>query len=268
MLWLLVFITIITMIFSVIFREEIFWPSLTNIIMAAVTAAMAIYTKQIVDETKRNREESKRSQKEMVFQKELTTLLWNIVYYDEQFHNFIRFAATSNMETTKDIIQLKENMNKHIPINEEFLGKVIIPGSLIKRILGILLRIKDLNNEIKNELTKLCTDKLQHNDLVDKFSLIENKFILFRFFHRQIACYILTEAKRQGFAELVEAIKDVSIFEPTRDMVKLNNTHFQNPFFPLPPEPDEFDYGECKCEKLLLLAQKNLEKQSFIMEIL
>lgn len=156
-----------------------------------------------------------------------------------------------------------------------FFDEVVLHPSLLKRLMGLLLHKQELNAKLLNDLVMLrgkSVDlKNKPTELIDKelqkdfnYQNFKDEWLSLRLYQRQLACYIVAEAKRHGFQEIAEAFEATSIFEPTSDMAKLSP--FENQFSLLPPEPDEPHYLKCKREELLIKAKHKAEEKSRIMK--
>lgn len=129
------------------------------------------------------------------------------------------------------------------------------------KLLNDLVMLRGKSVDLKNKPTELIDKELQKDFNYQNF---KDEWLSLRLYQRQLAFYIVAEAKRQGFQEIAEAFEATSIFEPTSDMAKLSP--FENQFSLLPPEPDEPHYLKCKREELLIKAKHKAEENSRIMK--
>lgn len=270
--FILCFIIVVTVILALV---SVLWPEwaslipLATVLMAGVTATLAFYTRKMADEARLSRMEGERYREKAAFQRALATLAWDIQRHDRWFKQ----ATASSLDWFSVFLSDLEALFRLGEIHHSLLNlldEVVLPASLLRRFMGLLLYTQELSAELLNELAVLKDDLREpmnielQSRLERSLQHFKGKWSVLRFYQRQLACYILAEAKRRGFQEIAEAFEATSIFEPAPDMAKLSSLESQ--FSLLPPEPDGPDYLKCKREELLMKAKQKAEEEATTMK--
>jgi hypothetical protein len=216
--------------------------------MVVVTGLLAIFTGWMAWETRANRMEAERREKRIIFQVVLTSLLWKIQSCDRWYQ-----CVSSGIPYEKEAAD-------SFPVYGG-LDRLPLPSSALRRSLGIVAYVRRIEADVaRKERWWLPDDEeAQAKAREEKLHLLR----LVRFYLRQFGCYLVTEVRRQGFNDLADAIEGTKLLEPTADMVALKGglppetacRAIQSQFWPLPPEPDNPEYEQCRCQRLLEKAE-------------
>lgn len=148
---------------------------------------------------------------------------------------------------------------------EELLEGVDLPPALRDRLHAVRRHIEIQQSLLRKGLESATRDQAATDHLTSLFYIID-------LYLKQLACYIFAEARRRGLGESAEHRGSTARFEPLPRLygttpgeappvtAQLMETQLLPPLQPLPAEPHESDYVQCRLEVLIGRARDRLDQ--------
>lgn len=236
----------------VFISDDTFWIAAGSL----STAAMTIATYWLGRQSKRAVEEPKKTEIERAFHRLFSSLRKDILRFDDLHfryaHGNLMVTDFSDTENTKKKLCLICDVEFTSFDKIESLTEILLlPVELLRRIWAVEEKIRNNLNSIRvmaNNNTQF-ESRLINQD-------IPRAMLSVRLYQRQLACYFIQEALKQGYKKMSTIMAEVSEFKPD---IYLQNINFFLPEYGLPPEPE--DYCLCKVEKLVAQAKQESDSR-------
>lgn len=225
--------------------------------LATATFGLAFVTFLLVLETRKTRVQAEARQKELAFRAALVELVDNITNYRRWDPQRLLMQLDPDPYWWDHPLQFTR-------LNE-LLSSVDIAPQLFTWITGergnIQVHKRQLRTDLKKEASELSTE--------EKNRLMEDAYWLDLYLVR-LACYVVCEAKRQGFHRMADGMEQAGIFKPTpwnygepatAAALDTVGNLWQAAMSKL-PEPDIPGCEQCRLEKLIKLAHEENEQLS------